>query len=546
MKRKQSESASSSSNREKLAKQLETLKDTKRRGTSSSFSSKQSSSVVFKNKHGQEQSVNKKKRSELIKHFQANYNKRYSLIQYSHLNIKIDNQLLSNISKEDIQRESGVDRKKTSDALFSNWKREFYTREMISDLTRNTCHNGTGFDLINFPNLTVELVHHIICEKQDKKNPSQQKPRIAEDILNNVQVPGVYLQKGTEAAVKHFHLRFVNSEKTGKDLVIQKIRMDGSDNKDESIAEELKQMVTHSSFAIARAVSVFQVFEASKLATHYFDDYGNYTVGFSEGKTSSFIRHKGQAYSTMKSLSLSNTVISRNKVQKTPTTSNSSTSATPSIPQQPTIILKVKERLRKKNKNQKNTRDLLEEGTTVGAKSTDSKSSEEKQRKKRKMNEKDMEVKEASNMPSSEKKIRKFEEYMPLHNMWKEYMHGTLAASSLINNELLLKVDYHGCIFKVVKSKCGSYIGKEGMMIKETENTFQLLTRDNKVFTIPKNGSVFQFTFEKQVLSKEAKQNKVQIPETKSYQIEIIGTQFCFRSYDRASKRFKRRDVIDL
>lgn len=583
-------------NREKFTQQLKEVK--KRRGTSSSFSSKQTTIA----KPGD---VDKKKRSELVKHFQANYNKRYGVIQYRSLNIKIDEDLFGK-SMEEIEQEGSEERRQTVEALYSIWKRQYFVREIITDYTKSICNfSGAGFDVHNFPNLSIELIHYILCETEKKKgnlknNKVDQNNRTmfgnVNDIVNNFQLPEIYNDRGAEdlTSAKRFHLSFV-SGKTGKDIAILKMK---ADVPQDDINEDLKRIVTHSSFAIYRAVSVYELFQHPRLFQHFYDDYGNYTCIFSIHGTASrhkshpatsFVKHKAQLYSAVKTLALSNQVIAKptsipQNVDKTTTRSNSSqhskaSNTTSQTLHQQTPFLKIKDRLSSKNKNKrKNSLQASLDERSVSHNKTST--PKQKDKKKRKMESTIIMMEDDSNNShpirittseqqssmmmildetkekhkknsSSNKKQqqqRKFNNYLPLHDMWKEYMLSMLGTSSLFNNELLLKADYHGCIFRVVKSRCGSYIGKEGMVIKETENTFQLLTRDDKFFIIPKNGSVFQFNFEKQVRPPSGVRGKESTapPETKNYQIEIIGTQFCFRSYDRASKKFKRRDVIDL
>ncbi|EFJ34096.1 hypothetical protein SELMODRAFT_406520 [Selaginella moellendorffii] len=67
-------------------------------------------------------------------------------------------------------------------------------------------------------------------------------------------------------------------------------------------------------------------------------------------------------------------------------------------------------------------------------------------------------------------KYLKHELYAPLHEMWKEYM------------EDLIK----GC----------SFSGSKGLMIRETENTFSIITLDNKLKVVPKRGSIFVLRFD--------------------------------------------------
>ena len=551
---------SSSSNWDKFTQQLKQVKE-KKRGTSSSFSSKQVVQVDF----------DKKKRTELVKHFQANYDKRYSIIQYRFIDMKVDKELLKKSNNEEIEKNS-EDRKKTCDGIYSIWKRQYFVRGIVEELTRSICNGGSGFDLFNFPNLSVELIHLLLCLNEKKKDSNQStNTKYSEyDIVNNFQLPNIYDKGGeNQTSSGRFRLSFFSGMRTGKNMVLLNLKSNNSAH-DESMSEALKKQVTHSSLAISRAVSVYQLFQAPRLSQHFYDDYGNYTCIFSIHGTASrykshpstsHIKHKAQLYSAVKSLAISNRVIvkprckstTRSPPSQSSTLSPSSSVATTS--QQP--FLKTKEHLYSKNLQTKNSNKKGGDSSSHSVKSS-------KDRKRRKIMEREQsmmvdEENHASNADittnkasdKSKKKAkqeRKFTDYLPLHEMWREYMKSTLGPSSLINNEIMLKVDYHGCIFKVVKSHCGSYVGKEGMLIKETENTFQILTREDKLFTIPKNGSVFQFNFEKLVKPSSGVKGKESNlpPETKNYQIEIIGTQFCFRSYDRASKKFKRRDVIDL
>lgn len=48
-------------------------------------------------------------------------------------------------------------------------------------------------------------------------------------------------------------------------------------------------------------------------------------------------------------------------------------------------------------------------------------------------------------------------------------------------SRLLTKADYHGSILTVVRSKCSSLVGKEGIVIIETKNTFQLVAQNNSL-----------------------------------------------------------------
>lgn len=88
-------------------------------------------------------------------------------------------------------------------------------------------------------------------------------------------------------------------------------------------------------------------------------------------------------------------------------------------------------------------------------------------------------------------------------------------------------------------------MGIEGIVLQETENTFKLLQRNNTLKSlilyinilthnavIPKGGSVFGCTLS---LSKK-----------KHVKISIYGDNFRFRSFERSSRKFKRKDNIDV
>lgn len=48
-------------------------------------------------------------------------------------------------------------------------------------------------------------------------------------------------------------------------------------------------------------------------------------------------------------------------------------------------------------------------------------------------------------------------------------------------NLKVMKADYHGSILRVWRSKCPSYVGIEGILLQETQNTLQLIPKDNRI-----------------------------------------------------------------
>jgi len=43
----------------------------------------------------------------------------------------------------------------------------------------------------------------------------------------------------------------------------------------------------------------------------------------------------------------------------------------------------------------------------------------------------------------------------------------------------LYRADYHGAFLKVTRSKCASLVGKSGIVLMDTKNTFKMLGEDN-------------------------------------------------------------------
>ncbi|TXG59128.1 hypothetical protein EZV62_016957 [Acer yangbiense] len=89
----------------------------------------------------------------------------------------------------------------------------------------------------------------------------------------------------------------------------------------------------------------------------------------------------------------------------------------------------------------------------------------------------------------------RFEMYKPMHVMWKSYLMQLLKTTG--KNQLaqcLLTADLHGAIILVAEcNKITAFTGVSGIMIRETAETFGIITQDNKFRVVPKKASVFIF-----------------------------------------------------
>ncbi|XP_065914569.1 ribonuclease P protein subunit p29-like [Dysidea avara] len=129
------------------------------------------------------------------------------------------------------------------------------------------------------------------------------------------------------------------------------------------------------------------------------------------------------------------------------------------------------------------------------------------------------------------KEEQKYSLYLPLHSLWVNYMEDLLQLN--VNkpttntnnlNQKVLKADFHGCAMTVCRSKCKSYVGLHGIMIQETQNTFRLICKDDKIRTIPKANSLFSFTI-KDVL------------------FTLRGSHLKFRPGERSARKFKEKPL---
>ncbi|KAF1823994.1 RNase P/MRP, p29 subunit [Dissoconium aciculare CBS 342.82] len=138
------------------------------------------------------------------------------------------------------------------------------------------------------------------------------------------------------------------------------------------------------------------------------------------------------------------------------------------------------------------------------------------------------------------KEQRKYDIYAPLHVMWCSYMREVLGISeqrSFVDpvgaGPMLTSADYHGAMLEVVRSRCVSRVGLQGIVVKDNKFSFELITRKNELKTVPKEHTVFRFEVPFEV--KEGMEQTSRDPLS----FEIYGSQFEARAPDRATKKFR-------
>lgn len=87
----------------------------------------------------------------------------------------------------------------------------------------------------------------------------------------------------------------------------------------------------------------------------------------------------------------------------------------------------------------------------------------------------------------------RYTDLIPLNNLWKKYFRDFLELDRYEKNKiptpldknwdyfstLLIKADYHGAIFTVIRSTCPSLIGHTGICVMETQNTLHIVDQKN-------------------------------------------------------------------
>ncbi|VDN44238.1 unnamed protein product [Gongylonema pulchrum] len=89
----------------------------------------------------------------------------------------------------------------------------------------------------------------------------------------------------------------------------------------------------------------------------------------------------------------------------------------------------------------------------------------------------------------------------------------------------VLRGDYHGCLLLVIEADNPDQIGICGIVVRETRQTFMLITKQDRVLIIPKQGTIFQFALEGKIYF-------------------LFGNAFRFPASLRAKKILRNRSSI--
>ncbi|KAM3959534.1 ribonuclease P/MRP subunit POP4 [Aphomia sociella] len=130
-----------------------------------------------------------------------------------------------------------------------------------------------------------------------------------------------------------------------------------------------------------------------------------------------------------------------------------------------------------------------------------------------------------------------YADLLSLNFTWEQYMEQLLGENIQIPDcnskgwenftQSLYKADFHGSRLHVVRSKCQSLVGKTGICIMDTRNTFRIVSENNISTTIPKKDSVFEILY-------------------KDLKFTFFGQHLCSRPADRSTKKVKGHSYPDF
>lgn len=155
---------------------------------------------------------------------------------------------------------------------------------------------------------------------------------------------------------------------------------------------------------------------------------------------------------------------------------------------------------------------------------------------------------------------QKYAIFEPLHALWLGYIREVLGNEVYTGGQgaaaKLTSADFHGAEVEVVRSGCVGRVGIRGIVVKDAKFVFEIITRKNKLKTVPKEGTVFRVEIPVDDTAKRTEDEAgndgsnenvaVHDVKEKKFVFEIHGNQFTYRSADRANKKFKGHFLKEL
>jgi ribonuclease P protein subunit POP4 len=90
----------------------------------------------------------------------------------------------------------------------------------------------------------------------------------------------------------------------------------------------------------------------------------------------------------------------------------------------------------------------------------------------------------------------KYDIYEPLAELWRSYADKVITGVDAVSaGDRVLRMDLHGAVVEVVRARDPGLVGLRGILIIETANTVLVVTKKNRVLTVPKNAAIIRVDF---------------------------------------------------
>ncbi|KAG0682147.1 hypothetical protein C6P40_003601 [Pichia californica] len=154
--------------------------------------------------------------------------------------------------------------------------------------------------------------------------------------------------------------------------------------------------------------------------------------------------------------------------------------------------------------------------------------------------------------------ILKFEDFIEMNNLWKNYMKELLQNCKTIDvaTSKLSSAEFVGSYFRVTHCTCPDNIGLEGIVLWESQTYVLLIIprRNNWKDNISSNNNLeIPYTAKeclgglRMIPKKKTRFTfDVEVDDEHSIEFEFIGDRMGIRSLDRANKKFKSHNVKDI
>ncbi|CAK92903.1 unnamed protein product (macronuclear) [Paramecium tetraurelia] len=80
-----------------------------------------------------------------------------------------------------------------------------------------------------------------------------------------------------------------------------------------------------------------------------------------------------------------------------------------------------------------------------------------------------------------------------LNNLWRLYIEDLLSKEQQADSKFqrLLRADFHGALIQIVYSKCKTYEGQEGIVVREKKKSFIIIKENDQLSVIEKENTIF-------------------------------------------------------